>query len=91
MKRRPFYQVPSGAWLFRSALPTDSKREQHEEPVRQWCAFELMRAYGIAVTDISLEQRARVGSKSYGIDLLVSRNGSPWIVIECNDPAGGAT
>ncbi len=54
--------------------------------MRQWCAFELMRAYGISITDLSFEEQVRVGSKTYRIDILVRRGGVPWIVVECKEP-----
>ena len=54
--------------------------------MRQWCAFELMRAYGIMIVDLSFEEEVRVGSKIYRIDILVRRNGLPWIVVECKEP-----
>ena len=57
-----------------------------EEPVRQWCAFELIRAYGLTVTELTFEKKVRVGSKIYRIGILVQRNGLPWIVVECKEP-----
>jgi len=80
--RAPYYQVAKSAWLFTSQLATSAK-EQPEEEVRQWCAFELIRAYGCQVSDLTFEHEVKVGSKSYRIDILVKRNGAPWIVVEC--------
>lgn len=60
-----------------------------EEPVRQWCAHELLRAYGYPVTDLSFEEPVKVGSKTYRMDILVRRRNSPWLVIECKEPEYG--
>jgi len=35
------------------------------------------------VTDLSFEAKAQVGSKTYRIDILIKRDGEPWIVVEC--------
>jgi hypothetical protein len=58
-----------------------------EEPVRQWCAFELIRAYGIPVMALEFEHPVKVGSKNYRIDIVVKREGRPWVVIECKEPS----
>ena len=54
--------------------------------MRQWCAFELIRAYGFRITDIEFERTVRVGSKQYRIDVLVLKEEQPWIVVECKEP-----
>lgn len=87
MLRAPFYAVSKDAYLFPAHSLRDGTREQHEEPVRQWCAYELIRAYGIKISDLIFESEVRVGSKSYRIDILVLLHGQPWIVIECKEPA----
>ncbi len=83
MTREAFYGIDKVAYLFGCGLPGAEKREQPEEAVRQWCAYELLRAYGIKVTDIEFEHPVKVGSKNYRIDILVSRHGVPVLVVEC--------
>lgn len=80
MNRKPFYEVPRAAWLF---VQPGGKENEHEEPVRQWCIHELLRAYGVCITDLKTEAKAKVGSKEYRIDILIERAGEPWIVVEC--------
>jgi len=80
MPRASFYLIPSSAWLFAKQADHNS---QPEELVRQWCVQELIRAYGFKITDISFESPVRVGSKTYRIDVLILRDGKPWIVVEC--------
>lgn len=83
--REPFYKVGQSAYLF---APLDAVREKDgsEEAVRQWCAFELIRAYGYRISDLTFEQNVKVGSVFYRIDILVKRNGVPWIIVECKKP-----
>ncbi len=83
--RAPYYPIAKGAYLFTSTNECGELR-QPEEEVRQWCAFELIRAYGYSVADLTFEHEVKVGSKSYRIDILVKRNGAPWIVVECKEP-----
>jgi hypothetical protein len=80
MQRRPFYPVPRAAWLI---WDKSEQSPEPEEEVRQWCAQELLRAYGFCIADLTFEAQARVGSKRYRIDILVRREGKPWIVMEC--------
>jgi hypothetical protein len=84
--RERFYEVKKDAYLFPSQLREGTNRDQREEPVRQWCAYELIRAYGIGILDMTFERPVRVGSKRYHIDILVSRRGAPWAVVECKEP-----
>ncbi|MGN6555699.1 MAG: type I restriction enzyme HsdR N-terminal domain-containing protein [Verrucomicrobiota bacterium] len=86
LHRRPFYSVPRSAYIHVGPFEPDSKREESEEAVRQWCAFELMRAYGLSVWDLNFEAQVQVGSKFYRVDILVLRSGIPWIVVECKAP-----
>lgn len=79
-----FYEVPNGAYLFRECV---GSRAVREEPVRQWCAHELIRCYGIPATRIEFESQIRIGSKKPRIDILISRKGKPWIVVECKERA----
>lgn len=85
----PFYSVPRSAYIHVGPRESDSPREEPEEAVRQWCAFELIRAYGFSVNDLNFETQVQVGSKCYRIDILVLRNGTPWIVVECKAPKSG--
>ncbi len=84
--RLPLYPIPAETYLYPAKLSAQGVPNTKEEPVRQWCAFELIRAYGIKVADLSFEQEVRIGSKTYRIDILVKRNGLPWIVVECKEP-----
>jgi hypothetical protein len=83
MPREPLYKIDKSAYLFGKGLPAAETRDQPEEAVRQWCAYELMRAYGMRITEIACEHPVKVGSKSYRIDILVSRHDSPAVVVEC--------
>jgi len=83
MAREPFYEINRTAYLFGKGSPTNPDRDQPEESVRQWCAYELLRAYGIKIAEIEFEHPVKVGSKNYRIDILVSRNGVPAVVVEC--------
>jgi hypothetical protein len=85
-QREHFYEVNKDAYLFPSQLREGTNRDQREEPVRQWCAYELIRAYGISILDMTFERQVKVGSKKYYIDILVSRRGVPWLVVECKEP-----
>lgn len=84
--RIPIYPIPRAAYLFQSSPEVIGDLNSKEEPVRQWCAFELIRAYGITIGDLNFEEKVRVGSKTYRIDILIRRNGIPWIVVECKEP-----
>ncbi len=84
--RIPLYPIASDAYLFQSTVEENGGLNAKEEPVRQWCAFELIRAYGLTVTELTFEENVRVGSKTYRIDILVRRSGLPWIVVECKEP-----
>ena len=80
---KPFYEVSPDAYLYPEKVKEAGSRKQLEEPVRQWCAYELIRAYGIAVTNIEFERPVRMGSRPHWIDILVSREGKPSVVVEC--------
>jgi hypothetical protein len=83
MARESFYEISKKAYLFGKGLPTAENRDQPEEEVRQWCAYELLRAYGVNIAEIEFEHPVRVGSKNYRIDILISRRGAPAAVVEC--------
>ena len=82
-KRLAFYEIPDGSQLYQEVVTTDSGRKQLEEPIRQWCAYELIRAYGIPLQQLEFERCVRVGSKTYRIDILITENSRPWCVVEC--------
>jgi Type I restriction enzyme R protein N terminus (HSDR_N) len=94
MTRKPFYKISESAYLFSvraqkastSAQLQKAKRGQPEEPIRQWCAYELIRAYGIMISDLQFERQVQTGSRPHRIDILVLRGGFPWAVIECKKP-----
>ena len=87
MMLRRRYTVPEDAYLFPGKVrPATEKMRNLEEPVRQWCAHELLRTYGIPVANLEFERSVSVGSKRYKIDILVKREGEPWIVAECKQP-----
>ena len=88
LHRRPFHGIPRSAYLYVGPPAPDADDGEPEEAVRQWCAFELMRAYGFSINDLNFEAQVQVGSKTYRIDILVHRNGVPWIVVECKAPNG---
>jgi hypothetical protein len=46
-----------------------------------------MRAYGYPITSLKFEQQVKVGSKIYRCDIVVLREGRPWIVVECKEPS----
>lgn len=86
--RRSFYEVPVYAWLFRLVtcpIPPDDLASMPEEHVRQWCLQELIRAYGVTVCSLEVERPVKVARerKPNRIDIVVLRDGKPYIVIEC--------
>jgi hypothetical protein len=83
----PFFQISPDAYLYPEKVKHAGARKQLEEPVRQWCGYELIRAYGVAVTDIEFERPVRMGSRSHWIDILISRGGKPAVVVECKKPS----
>jgi hypothetical protein len=83
----PFFEINPDTYLYPDKVKTTGKRKRHEEPVRQWSAHELIRVYGIAVTNIEFERPVRMGSTIHRIDILISREGKPYVVVECNKPS----
>lgn len=83
MTRERFYEIDTTAYLFGHGTRSAENRDQPEEAVRQWCAYELIRAYGIKVSALGFERSVKVGSKTYRIDILVCRDGVPAVVVEC--------
>jgi len=87
MTRSPFYQVSPDAYLYQDRVKISGTRKRLEEPVRQWCAHELIRAYGIKASNIEFERPVRMGSRNHWIDILVSNDGRPSVVVECKAPS----
>lgn len=83
MARHRFYEVLEGAFLFPEKVKESDEQKNPEEAVRQWCAYELIRAYGINITDIEFEHPVKVGSKTYRTDILVTHHGRPIAIVEC--------
>jgi len=83
MMRNAFYEIDPKAFILRPTISDDWSIVNPEEVVRQWCAFELIRAYCISVTDLAFEYTVSVGSKTYRIDIVVLQDGKPWAVVEC--------
>jgi hypothetical protein len=79
----PFYKIKPDAYLFREKVKNSLSRKQLEEEVRQWCAHELLRAYGLVVSEIEFERSIQMGATQHFIDILVSRGGLPIVVVEC--------
>ena len=78
--------MPEAAYLFPERVRASTgKKRNLEEPVRQWCAHELVRAYGFPVSALEFEHPIKVGSRNYWIDILVNRDSVPWIVVECKE------
>lgn len=83
MRRQPLYDIPGNAYLFREPQRERGALQTPEEKVRQWCAFELIREYGVRINELTFEFPVRLGSKTYRIDIFVRRDGKPWAVVEC--------
>jgi hypothetical protein len=79
--RQPFYQVAPEHYLV--PIQPGSGTQSPEEEVRQWCAFELIREYGVTVNELVFEAQVQIGSRPKRIDILVRRHGKPWLVVEC--------
>ncbi|WP_309384665.1 type I restriction enzyme HsdR N-terminal domain-containing protein [Cerasicoccus frondis] len=81
MPDKPFYEIPSEAYLF--LKPREDGSFPPEEEVRQWAAHELMRVYGYRVNMMTFEHPVKVGSVTKRIDILITRDEVPFIVVEC--------
>ena len=81
--RKPFYEIEPKNFLFKPVPPGDDGKVNPEEGVRQWCAFELIRAYGIPINDLDFEHSVSIGSRTYRIDIVILQCGKPWAVVEC--------
>lgn len=79
-----FYKVPCDArMLVGKSIAEGRTQDESEEDVRQWCIHELLRAYGVCITNIATERAVRVGTRTHRADIVVNRDGKPYIVIEC--------
>ena len=67
----------------------------HEAPLFQFGSLGLFiaaafrsgsRGNQYPITGLEFEHPVKVGSKTYGIDISVRREGHPWIVVECKEP-----
>jgi hypothetical protein len=56
-----------------------------EEQVRQWCLHELLRTYRVPVSRMKVEWTVKVARerRPHRIDILVTRESQPYIVVEC--------
>ncbi len=84
-----YYTIPESAWLFQSQISQrrteDKKCANPEESVRQWCIHELIRSYGVRIDCIEIERLVKVAQERHPnrIDVIVLRDGSPYVVVEC--------
>jgi hypothetical protein len=81
--RLPFYEIPRERYLIAPSPSAKDAKPMPEEAVRQWCAFELIREYGISPCELEFEAQVQIGHRPKRIDILVHRNGKPWAVVEC--------
>lgn len=77
MPPKPYYSISPEAALF------GRKLNMPEEKVRQWALFELMSSYGININNIEIERKVKVGTRNYFADIVILREGAPYVVIEC--------
>jgi hypothetical protein len=84
-----YYDIPEAAWLFRDQIgqrrTEDAKWSPAEESVRQWCLQELIRTYGVRIDCLEIERQVKVARerKPHRADVVVLRDGQPYVVIEC--------
>ena len=84
-----YYDIPESAWLFRDQSGRrrneDAKWTPDEESVRQWCLHELIRTYGVRADCLEVERQVKVARerKPNRADIVVLRDGHPYVVIEC--------
>ncbi len=89
MRSSAYYTIPESAWLFQSQISQrrteDKKWSNPEESVRQWCVHELIRAYGVRVDCIEIERLVKMARERHPhrIDVVVLRDGRPYVVVEC--------
>lgn len=84
-----YYNIPDSAWLFREPIgqrrTEDARWTPAEESVRQWCLHELIRTYGVRADCLEVERCVKVARerKPNRADIVVLRDGQPYVVIEC--------
>ncbi len=77
MSPKPFYEINPQAYLFGKTDGTP------EEKIRQWALFELLSTYGISINNIEIERPVKVGTRIHRADIVILRESSPFVVIEC--------
>lgn len=89
MEKKTFYMVSEDAWMFNKAAKDrgigDKKWTAQEEFVRQWCIQELIRTCGVRIDCIEIERPVKVARerRPNRADIVVLRDGTPYIVVEC--------
>jgi hypothetical protein len=86
MPPKPFYEIAEKNHIFKNKTRNIQRgRRTPEENVRQWVLFELLSTYGFSINNLDVE--VSVGQKysqsNYRADIVVKRDGSPYIIIEC--------
>ncbi len=71
-----FYKIPENCYLF-------GKTSSPEEDVRQWVLFELIATYHVNLNQIKIEYPIKIGTSRHAIDIVVSIENIPYLVIEC--------
>lgn len=78
MPPKPFYEVQPSAYIF-----IGNSVDKPEEKVRQWALYELLSTYGVGINNITIEKSVKVGTRTFRADIVILRDGSPYVVIEC--------
>lgn len=76
MKPNSYYDVLEDRYLF-------GKKSLPEEKVRQWVIYELLSTFGANINNLKIEAPVRVGTKTHYADIIIYKNHTPLIVIEC--------
>jgi len=77
MPPKPYYEINPQAYLYGKTDDTP------EEKVRQWVLFELLSTYGIWINNIEVERQVKVGTRNHRADIVILRESTPYVVIEC--------
>ena len=77
MPPRPFYEINPDRYIF------SKTEEKPDEKVRQWALFELLTTYGIHINNIEIERSVKVGTRTYYADIVIQKDNTPYVVIEC--------
>lgn len=87
MPPKTFYRINPEAFIFRAKLKESENDKEWvalpEEKVRQWILYELIRTYGYLINDIKIEQPVTVGTRKHFADIVIFKDDTPFIVIEC--------